>query len=116
MKTQKECYEALLRGEKLVQEHRYPLYLNQKGKLVFTNEQGNEQGYSESFVCPDKYEIYTEPKKRVRYAPALYASGLSGRHMVGRDLFASEQIAKDAYGIVFIRWLIDTPYAVEVEE
>lgn len=53
-------------------------------------------------------------KKVVRMAPALLKY-ISGDYRISVWLYESEERAKEAQGGMFIRWLIDTPYAIDVE-
>ena len=54
-------------------------------------------------------------KKVVRMAPALILEDDGGYHVISREIYPTEQAAKNDHGDNFVRWLIDTPYAVEVE-
>ena len=61
------------------------------------------------------WEIYDEPKKTEKMAPALFT--LNGIPHISERLFQSEQDARYAFNcgeFGFLRWLIDT-HAVEVE-
>jgi hypothetical protein len=52
-------------------------------------------------------------KKVVRMAPVLCHH--RDRHYLSTLLFSTEEEAKKIEGFHFIKWLIDTPYAVDVE-
>jgi len=61
MKNARECYEALLRGDKLRLETMKPkryIYLNEAGTLV--NERGERSIWT--FASSEKWSIYQEPR------------------------------------------------------
>jgi hypothetical protein len=54
-------------------------------------------------------------RKTVKMAPALYCIRCDSRTFITPELYKSEQEAKNDIGKIFVRWLIDTPMAIEVE-
>ncbi len=59
---------------------------------------------------------YVEPKPKVKMAPALIKSiADSKRYYVTSDLYASKDAAMNSHDKFFVKWLIDTPYAIEVD-
>jgi glucose dehydrogenase len=108
-KSQRECWEALLAGKTLV------------------NLNGNKRKLSEFVTCelgfhyPTNFEhfmewsTYVEPKKKVMIAPSLNKDDL-GRYFITSTMHSSAEQAKHFSGKSFIKWMIETPYAIEVEE
>jgi hypothetical protein len=55
-------------------------------------------------------------RKTIKIAPALHADGFDkDLYRISPYLYVSEEQARERTGKYFLRWLIDTPYAVEVE-
>ena len=53
-------------------------------------------------------------KKVVRMAPSLLCDQ-RGYYLISDHIHDSEKKARDWYKETFVRWLIDTPYAIDVE-
>lgn len=112
----RQAYLELLNGNKI----RRPWY--EDGVFLKMTEDGRVECSTSieklhTLIVADDYEIYTEPpvpKRKVRYAPVLFR-GLN--HVaLSNVLYESKEKAKLDYGDSLICWLIDTPYAVELEE
>lgn len=75
------------------------------------------RAYKEKSGIDDIMREWVEPKKRVLMAPATLIDH-TGKPRITSALYSSEEEAKvllSQYGGIFIKWLIDTPYAIEVE-
>jgi len=96
----------------------YPVtgYIVKSGKFSWTLD-GTHQVYGNESVNRDLVEYLGKerPKERktVKMAPA-FCSDSRGIH-ISRELFRSRKEADEALGPYVLRWLIDTPYEIEVE-
>lgn len=52
-------------------------------------------------------------KKTIKMAPVLFKD--KGLYSVGKELFSHKEYARACWGDEFVRWLIDTPYEIEIE-
>lgn len=57
---------------------------------------------------------YKEPKKIMKMAPVVLRSNM-GIFRISYRLHSSEEDARNEFGDSFAKWLIDTPYAIELE-
>ena len=105
-----EMWKALLDGKKIRhhtwKENEY-LYIENK---TVKDEMGNIAVFD--FSYPNEWGIYTEPKKKKKVAPVLRY--MNNTYLVSAPLFESEEEAKEWAEDKYVRWLIDTPYALEV--
>lgn len=115
-KSQAEVWQALLDGKIVADISRENKYKFEHGScwVAFLDPNSVYQPCDQSFYKYKKYSIYIEPKpkKIVRMAPALSKS--SNGYFITGTIFQSEEIAKER-STNFSKWLIDTPYAIEVE-
>jgi hypothetical protein len=69
--------------------------------------------YPADFTAKFSEVKFASKKKVVRMAPALCCN--KDRHYLSSILYSTEGEAKKSWGTHFLKWLIDTPYAVNVE-
>ncbi len=116
-KNQAEVWQALLDGKTICNTYK-KFKITDRTVFSSTINDNDWEECSLSFVDYDQFHIYTEPKQKkiVRMAPALILA--DGDYFVGGNLFSSEKSAINYHArgsLKFIKWLIDTPYAVDVE-
>ena len=111
-KTQQECLEALLKGEWLSNEEKDLIRHMDSGRVV--NERGEH--VTTCFNDPERWFTYTPPKekKKIKLAPSL-TKDKDGHYHVTHALHESVAHAKDCCSWSFVRWLVGTPYELEVE-
>jgi len=116
-KSQAEVWQALLDGKTICNTYKK---FKITDRTVFSSAI-NDNDWEEcslSFVGYNQFHIYTVPKQKkiIRMAPALSKVDSSiYKYRVEDYLYASEHEAKIECGHDFVKWLIDTPYAVDVE-
>lgn len=107
-KNQQECWQAMMNGKTLASSTGF-IRRMRNGSIV--DENGNPS--SKSFIDFEYWRTYSEPKKTIKIAPALFQEG-QNNYYVGYKYFVSQADAEYYNGKGFVRWLIDT-HAVEVE-
>jgi hypothetical protein len=118
-KSQAEAWQALLDGKTIYEvdePHMTECYRIINGTVMYkviTSDMDWDQS-NNRFHCYKSYGIYHEQKKKiVRMAPALIYRGEG--YETSNILFESVEEAGAWYDNDFRKWLIDTPYAVDVE-
>jgi hypothetical protein len=122
-KSQAEVWQALLDGKTVYEvdePHMTECYKIINGtvmyKVIYSDMDWAQS--NNRFHCYKSYGVYTDqkPKKIVRMAPALVFA--DGYYFIGGNLYSSEKSAINYHArgsLKFVKWLIDTPYAIEVE-
>ena len=88
------------------------MYFNGNRFVSFAGDGVNLNNYLSAI----HWEIYEEPKKKIKVAPVLFRDA-DGGYFNSTRWFSSKKEAMDwlEEDWVFISWLIDTPLAQEVE-
>jgi len=122
MKTQVECWQALLNGKKLIsKEYGVTVYIKD-GKLFAADTIGGRAS-SESFTTPSYWEIYTEPKSKKKYWLWKMKSACSGIYYISTvyyDFYYLDTIGNTKAGTDYFMEKIEvaglSPIEVEVED
>ena len=111
-----EALRCLLDGKKVRRIDWAPIhYLRLHESGVIRNESGTLYPLHVAFSNESiVWELYTEPKKKTKYAPVMYLQG--NAYTVSGVLFSCEEDAKAYTAHQFVKWLIGTGMEVEVEE
>lgn len=113
MRNKREIYEALLAGHKLVSIiSNITVFLNEDGNIVALSGENRDIAFS----YPEEWQIVKPEKRKVKMAPVVIVYNAQDVIVSGK-MFSSITEVKDAYKDRpdKVRWLIDTPYAIEVE-
>ncbi len=113
-KNQLEMYKALVEGKKI-----HGLNWDKGEYIHFVNgflvSEDDFSLYDMDGTRHTHMQLYKEPKKKVKMAPVL-ARLYGGELIISLTVYSSEQEARASCSdTFFIKWLIDTPYAIEVE-
>lgn len=113
-KNHKELFEHLLNGGKVRgSEWDNGVFIHfSDGELKY--EDGS---FSEIAVlsCPDEFEKYEEPKKKVKLYPALIRDSI-GTYFITEQLYSDVEKAREANGKRFVNLLTDWSHEIVVEE
>lgn len=88
-------------------------YLHVSASEGLCDEKGHQ--FAVNFGIPQDWSPYVEPKKKktVKMYPALARS--VNQYLVSDELFETEKDAQCTFPNIFVRWLNEEKYAVEVE-
>ena len=108
----REALKALIAGHK-IRRTPWPkdqyIYLNVDGMI-----EAEDRKLTGFCFHNDLWEIYTEPKRKVKYAPAIARFSIDAYPERPCNLYPSEEAARNSLGAAFIQ--LDWANAVEVEE
>jgi len=112
--SQAEVWGALLGGKTIcAEDFRYKFF---DGNLLESKNLGCYNVSYQQFKSYHYFSTYAEPKvrKTIKMAPALCEFEESNTYYIAYRLFRSEEEARKAHTNL-VKWLIDTPYAIDVE-